>query len=351
MKISEKLKKMMRYRLNSEQDTNPVGINVPLKITEFLQSKGWNVSYQVVENFFVIIFVLVVSSFIFFVSGKSTNTGDTSAQLPASKKSVIETVPVNTNDACQSDDSVKKDDDKEKKLDESCTIGLIKILGPIVPHISPDSSLFASESEQTSSEDVCSQLSTINQDSNFRYAILEVDSPGGIPLAAEEIERCVKESDVPVIAYIRSSGTSAAYWAITSADRIFASALSDVGSIGVYVSFLDNVEKNRKEGLKYHLYSTGKFKDMLSPDKIATKEEENLLMSQLRVAHNVFVMAIAKNRNIPIETVRSIADGRVFDGESAALMGLVDQVGGLYEVRDYIQDNYKGTADLHICEF
>jgi len=177
-----------------------------------------------------------------------------------------------------------------------------------------------------------------------------VDSPGGIPLAAEEIENCIERSYKPVLAYIRSSGTSAAYWSITSADRIFASALSDIGSIGVYLSYLDNIEKNKKEGLNYHLFSTGKFKDMLSPDKPVTQDEEKLIMSQLQSAHNIFVDAVSKNRNIEIETVKKMSDGRIFDGEQAVLIGLIDQIGGLVEVKEYIEKYYLDNSKIETCE-
>lgn len=235
-------------------------------------------------------------------------------------------------------------------VDENCNSIIVKLQGPLVPHIGSNSSIFSSDEEQTSSEDICYKIATINEDEKIKAIIVEVDSPGGIPLAAEEIEKCIKRSQKPVLAYIRSSGTSAAYWSITSADRIFASSLSDIGSIGVYISYLDNVKKNEMDGLKYHLYSTGKFKDMFSSDKPTTKEEEKLIMEQLQSAHNIFMSAVSENRKIEMETVKKISDGRVFDGDQAALIGLIDQIGGLFEVKNYIEENYLFGSKIEACE-
>lgn len=239
---------------------------------------------------------------------------------------------------------------EKNTVDENCNSIVVKLQGPLVPHIGPNSSIFSSDEEQTSSEDICYKIETINEDEKIEAIIVEVDSPGGIPLAAEEIEKCIKRSYKPVLAYIRSSGTSAAYWSITSADRIFASSLSDVGSIGVYISYLDNVKKNKMEGLEYHLYSTGKFKDMFSSDKPTTKEEEKLIMDQLQSAHNIFVTTVSENRKIETETVKKISDGRVFDGDQAALIGLIDQIGGLFEVKKYIEENYLDNSRIEVCE-
>lgn len=202
----------------------------------------------------------------------------------------------------------------------------------------------------TGSLDVCQQIELADQDEMVQAIIMEVDSPGGSPFAAEEIEKCVKRANKPVVAYIRDAGTSAAYWSITSADKIFASALSRVGSIGVYISYLDDVKKNEIEGREYHLYSTGKFKDILSSEKPVTKEEEKLIMEELHNAHDIFVKTIAENRHISIETLNQISDGRVFNGEQAALMGLTDRVGGLHEVKEYLKERYLDGVEVVVCQ-
>lgn len=229
----------------------------------------------------------------------------------------------------------------------SCNTQSISLRGTLTEDVAVSEEPYYVES---GSPDICEQIVRADQDEMIQAIIMEVNSPGGNPFAAEEIEGCIKRADKPVIAYIRDAGTSAAYWSITSADKIYASALSRVGSIGVYISYLDDVKRNEREGQKYHLYSTGKFKDILSPDKPVTKEEEELIMEELRNAHNIFVKTIAENRHISVETLAQISDGRVFNGEQATLIGLIDHVGGLYEVKNYIKEKYLDGTEAIVCE-
>lgn len=243
----------------------------------------------------------------------------------------------------------KSDEKNEESVAEerSCNTQIISLRGELTPYISTDPDALFLES---GSLDICRNIERAEQDDMVKAIVMEVDSPGGNPFAAEEIEKCIKRSSKPVVAYIRDAGTSAAYWSITSADRIFASALSRVGSIGVYISYLDDVKKNKMEGREYHLYSTGKFKDILSSDKPVTHEEERLIMAELHNAHDIFVKTIAENRQIDMETLKKISDGRVFNGEQAALIGLTDEVGGLFEVAKYIEEKYLNGDAVVVCE-
>ncbi|MEI7425664.1 MAG: signal peptide peptidase SppA [Candidatus Moraniibacteriota bacterium] len=340
MTIWEKLVKAQKKFENRE----PIGIDLPQKISNFFNSIKitWLHVFVFITAIMTVVFVatIFVMILLFFPNLFKTEVSFNGIGEKVSNKS--------SDDAKTNDDVAEK---SPKATNENCNSIILKLQGPLVPHIGSNSSIFSSDEEQTSSEDICYEIEVADKDEKIKAIIVEVDSPGGIPLAAEEIEKCIGRSYKPVLAYVRSTGTSAAYWAITSADRIFASSLSDIGSIGVYISYLDNVKKNEMDGLKYHLYSTGKFKDMLSSDKPTTKEEEILIMEQLQSAHDIFVNAVSENRKIGIETVRKISDGRVFDGEQANLIGLIDQIGGLFEVKKYIENNYLDNSKIETCEW
>jgi len=203
-----------------------------------------------------------------------------------------------------------------------------------------------SEKDVVSSEDVVSSLLVAEEDDSIKAIIIEVDSVGGYPVAGEEIANTIKSISKPVIAFIRQSGTSAAYWSIITADKIFASKNSDVGSIGVTISYLENVAKNEKDGLRYVQLSAGKYKDAGSPDKPLTEEEKTLIVRDLKIIHENFIQDIAASRNIPIEKVRSVADGSSVLGEKAKELGLIDEIGGYLEVKKYIEEKIGETPDV-----
>jgi protease-4 len=192
--------------------------------------------------------------------------------------------------------------------------------------------------DSVSSENVIYSIKGANEDPKIKAIIIEVDSSGGSPVAGEEISNAVKNSDKPVFVTIRDIGASASYWAISSADKIWASKNSDVGSIGVTMSYLNNADSNKKEGYKFEQLSVGKFKDSGSPDVPLTKEEKDLFMRDLNIIYQNFMEAVSLNRNIPIEKVKSFADGSTVLGDKAKELGLIDEIGGMNEAKKYIEE-------------
>lgn len=244
--------------------------------------------------------------------------------------------------AYNTDSSEYQDDDTS-----SCNVLGINLHGDLytyIPESNDDDML--SEKDVVSSEDIMSSLLAADSDESIKAVILEVDSSGGYPVAGEEIANTIKSISKPVIAVIRQSGTSAAYWSIITADKIFASKNSDVGSIGVTISYLENVAKNEKDGLKYVQLSAGKYKDAGSPDKPLTEEEKALIVRDLKIVHENFIQDIADSRNIPIEKVRSIADGSSVLGSKAKELGLIDEIGGYLDAKKYVEEKIGETADV-----
>jgi protease-4 len=228
--------------------------------------------------------------------------------------------------------------DAENK-NSSCNVLGINLHGDLYTYVpkGSDGELF-SDKDVVSSEEILSSIETAESDDDIKAIIIEVDSPGGYPVAGEEIANALKAATKPVVAFIRQSGTSAAYWAITTADQIFASKNSDVGSIGVTMSYLDNVSKNQKEGLTYVQLSSGKYKDAGNPDKPLTEAEKGLIVRDLKIIHENFIDEVAANRNLSIEKVREIADGSSVLGERAKELGLIDAIGGFPEAKKYVEE-------------
>jgi len=200
----------------------------------------------------------------------------------------------------------------------------------------------------TSSEEVVNYLRQASEDGDIKAVLLEIDSGGGMPVAAEEIAEGIKTLGKPSIAWIRGAGASAAYWVASAADTVIASANSDVGSIGVTFSYLDNAQKNVKEGLTYNMLSAGKYKDLGDPDKPLTADERSLIQRDLDIVRDNFISAVATNRNLPESKVRALADGSTMLGAAAKSNGLVDLVGTQGTMYDHLKELLGGEKP-EIC--
>jgi protease-4 len=234
---------------------------------------------------------------------------------------------------------------------DDCNVTGINLHGTLYTYLlegSVDSSETepGSDTDAVSSENILWSIEQANLDENIKAIVVEVDSTGGSPLAGEEISLAIKNSVKPVYSFIRAQGLSASYMAISSAKKIWASKYSDVGSIGVTMSYLNNVEKNKKDGYTYERLSTGKFKDSGSSDLPLTEEEKDLFMRDLNIMHESLVKDVSVNRNIPVEKVKSFADGSSVLGEKAKEIGLIDEIGGIYEVEKYLKEKIGEKAEI-----
>ncbi len=229
----------------------------------------------------------------------------------------------------------------------ACNVLGLNIHGEIVTYIPPES--LSSESEgapledMVSSEDIVATIEQAAHDDSIKAILLDIDSPGGLPVAAEEIANALKQSKKPTAAVIRQTGVSAAYWIASATDRVFASRNSDVGSIGVTMSYI----RTLNEPGQYVELTSGKFKDTGSPDKPITQEERSLLLRDVALIHKYFIEDVAQNRHLSVEAVRAIADGSSVLGEQAKSLGLVDEIGSWNEAETYLKGRI--GEDVAIC--
>jgi signal peptide peptidase SppA len=233
----------------------------------------------------------------------------------------------------------------------TCNVQGINLHGSLVTYIpnTDYNSMGDLTEDETASESIYFAVKEAEKKESVKAIIVEIDSPGGDPVAAEEVERVLKSSSKPVIAYIRSIGASAAYWSATGASRIFALPNSQVGGIAVNSSYLDNVNSNQKNGYTFHDLSTGKFKNITNEDKLLTAEEKALIMKDLYITHDFFVKTVAENRKLDVNKVKEIANGWAYTGTESLQFGLVDEMGGLNEVKDYLKKNFLNNEDVDIC--
>jgi len=217
-------------------------------------------------------------------------------------------------------------------------VGIIKIHGRIAISLEE---LVSGENETKPnivlSETVVKDLEQLKTNKKIKAIILDINSYGGSPTASEEIAKALKTIEKPTVALIKDGAFSAAYLTATAANKIYASRFSEVGDIAVTMSYLDYSAKNKKEGIIYQQLSSAKFKDTGNPDKELTEEERQLLMENIEKMHKIFVEEVAQNRNLDIQKVEKLADGSTFVSQDAKENGLIDEIGGLNEVKEYLK--------------
>lgn len=202
-------------------------------------------------------------------------------------------------------------------------IAIIKIDGPIV--LSSTNPLLGQG--PISSEEILKNLDKAESNNGVKAIIIEINSPGGTVVASKEVADKVKSIKKPTIALIREVGASGAYWVASSADLIIADELSITGSIGVISSYLQYSGLLERYNVTYERLVTGEFKDLGSPFKPLTPAERNLLQKKIDIIESKFVYDVAKNRNLPLESVQKMADGQFFLGIEAKQNGLIDLTG------------------------
>ncbi|MEM4336511.1 MAG: signal peptide peptidase SppA [Candidatus Woesearchaeota archaeon] len=186
--------------------------------------------------------------------------------------------------------------------------------------------------------------------SSIKAILVEINSPGGSPVASAEIAESIAKAKKPVVALIREQGTSGAYWAASAADKIVAHPLSITGSIGVIGSYLQFSGFLERYNISYERLVAGQYKDIGSPLKELTNEEKKLLQGALDEIYYYFVVSVAHNRNISVEELEKIADGRFYTGMQAKKLGLIDELGGIDEAEELLKQ-LTNISEIHYVEY
>jgi protease-4 len=177
---------------------------------------------------------------------------------------------------------------------------------------------------------VVDQLKKFGDDDSIKAIILHVNSPGGGVAASEEIYREVKrirdDKKKRIVASIDSVGASGAYYVSSATNKIYADKGSIVGSIGVIAEWVNYGDLLHWAKLKDVTMKAGEFKDTGSPTREMTPAEKEYLQSLIDNMHGQFIQAVADGRKTKFEDVKAIANGKVWTGEQALSMKLIDQV-------------------------
>ncbi|MCH6255949.1 signal peptide peptidase SppA [Puniceicoccaceae bacterium K14] len=184
---------------------------------------------------------------------------------------------------------------------------------------------------QIGGDKLAREIRQLRYDKSVKAIVLRVNSPGGSALASEVIQREVKlaQEQMPVVVSMGSVAASGGYWISAYSDRIFAQPNTITGSIGVIGLFMNFKEIANNHGVTFDLVKTAKFADVMSPVRPKTEEEMALIQKGVDEVYDDFLDRVSEGRDLDRDHVAEIAEGRVWSGEDALEIGIVDELGGL----------------------
>jgi len=214
-----------------------------------------------------------------------------------------------------------------RPVDRKRRIALIYATGQIVPGSQrPGSGLMGSGT-------VAERLRRAEEDKTVQAVVLRIDSPGGSTLASDTIWRRIEalREHKPVVVSMGNLAASGGYYIAMSADAIVAEPLTLTGSIGVFVGKADLSGLYEKLGVSHELISRGENAGLFSELQSFTPTQREIIRNQLRRFYERFVDRVAEGRGMSFSQADSIAKGRVWSGQDAQKLGLVDALGGVDE--------------------
>jgi protease-4 len=174
------------------------------------------------------------------------------------------------------------------------------------------------------------QLKLLEHNPMVKGILIRVDSPGGVVTPSHEIYeeiRRVRDGGTPIIVSMGTLAASGGYYVSAPASLIVANPQTLTGSIGVIMEFPVLKGVMDKIGVKVEVVKSRVHKDIGSPFRDMTDQDRELLQSVVTDAYDQFVSIVSSERNIPEDSVRAFADGRIMTGRQALAFGLVDTLG------------------------
>ncbi len=202
-------------------------------------------------------------------------------------------------------------------------VAIITVNGPIVEgQASPwDANSVAA------ADDIIAMIHAAKHDDSVQAVVLEVNSPGGGIVPSDRIYQALQDLDKPIVVLMRDLAASGGYYISMAGDYIYANPYTLTGSIGVISEFPNASGLMEKLGIQMTIIKSGKAKDFGSPYREMTPEEKAYWQHVIDQAYDNFVKIVAQGRHLPEETVRKLADGRVYTGIDARDLGLIDALG------------------------
>ena len=187
----------------------------------------------------------------------------------------------------------------------------------------------------------------IRADKHISGVIIHIDSPGGAVVGGETLYNSIRalSAHKQVVAVMGNVAASGGYMAAIAADHIIAHHNTITGSIGVLMQSFEIAELMDRLGIQVRALKAGEFKGGVSPFAKMSDESKILMQKLLDDSYDYFVSLVAKRRSITIDEARARAEGKIYTGQQALLLSLVDQIGGEKEAINWLKsNNIKGVV-------
>ncbi len=218
--------------------------------------------------------------------------------------------------------------DKASKDKSGNEIAVYYACGDIVDESSTSSSL---SDEQIVGDEVVSDLRDLRENDDVKAVVLRVNSPGGSAFASEQIWHAIQllKAKKPVVVSMSDYAASGGYYISCGANKIVAEPTTLTGSIGIFGVIPNFTKLANKIGLTFDGVKTNKMSDLGVLGTSLTPEEKSLIQMRIANGYNTFVSRCAQGRKMSKSAIESIAQGRVWSGEKALKLGLVDEMGNI----------------------
>ena len=206
--------------------------------------------------------------------------------------------------------------------------------------------MFTAISGGTSTEVFLNEFHQALADASVRAILIEIDSPGGEVYGVTELADAIHEAhDVkPVYAIANAMAASGAYWIGSAASHFALTPSGEVGSIGAYVVHRDYSRRNAGLGMAVTYVSAGPKKVLTNPDEPLSESGRSTIQDRVDVCYNAFLEAVARGRDVDVETVSSeFGQGALVDAATALEVGMVDAIMPLHEYMEQISDDLNGA--------
>ncbi|TKX44045.1 signal peptide peptidase SppA [Halorubrum sp. SD690R] len=186
-------------------------------------------------------------------------------------------------------------------------------------------------------DDVVEQIEAADDDEDVEALLVELNTPGGEVVPSDDIRRAAAAFDGPTVAYATDTCASGGYWIASGCDELWARDASLVGSIGVVGSRPNAKGLADKLGISYEQFTAGEYKDAGVPLKEIEEEEREYLQGIIDGYYEQFVETVSEGRDMDPEEIRE-TEARVYLGDDAAEIGLVDELGTEDDVEDRLAE-------------
>ena len=211
-------------------------------------------------------------------------------------------------------------------------VGVVRIEGPIEL-----SNQMGAVGLTANADAVVARLNDLERNGSVKAIVVRINSPGGTPAATQEIYQKIwklRKKNIPIVASLGEIAASGGYYIASACNVIVSNHSTMTGSIGV-IAHTPNLKRLfDKVGIDMTVIKTGRYKDMLAYYKDLSADERAIMQNMIDSTYNRFLKDVALGRNMDQTEIRPIADGRIFDGETALQLKLVDAVGTFEDAVD-----------------